>query len=115
MENLTWDDEVTLIGAGGYTEDELGQQIQSEVGTTILCCRKATPRQEVYLAGQNNIKIAETIVVHTYEYSGEEIVEFHGKRLKVLKTYPMSLEELELTCVERIGDKDGEGKKTQCY
>nr|DAP51836.1 MAG TPA: head closure knob [Caudoviricetes sp.] len=108
MENLTWDDEVTLIGAGGYMEDELGQKIPVVSETTVCCCKKPTPRQEVYYAGQNGIKISETLIVHPYEYNGENIIEFEGKRLYILKTYPISTEELELTCTEKRGDKSGQ-------
>lgn len=107
MDNLTWDDEVTLIGTESYTEDELGQQIPIESKTIVLCCRKPTPRQEKYFARQIGVKISETFIVHPYEYNGENIVEFQGKQLHILKTYPISMEELEITCTEMLGEKDG--------
>lgn len=107
MDSQTWDDEVTLIGVDGYAEDDLGQRIPVEKETTVFCCRKPIPRQEFYLAGQNSITVEESLIVHPYEYSGENAVIFHGKKLHVLKTYPLSPEELELTCTEKIGDRDG--------
>jgi len=39
---------------------------------------------------------------HSYEYEGQRYIRFRGKKLKVIKTYPISTEELELTCTERI-------------
>lgn len=106
MNNRTWDDEATLIGYAEYTEDELGQQIPIEKETTVFCCRDPVARQEFYLAGQNDIKVSEILIVHPYEYNGENVVVFNDQRLYVLKTYQISMEELELTCTEKIGDKN---------
>jgi len=85
--NRTWDEKVILISSNGYEEDEIGQQV---------------PRNEFYLAGQNNMEISENLIVHPYEYGGQRYIRFHGKKLKVVKTYQISAEELELTCTERI-------------
>jgi SPP1 family predicted phage head-tail adaptor len=106
MSDQIWSEEVTLIGTEGFTEDELGQQIPVETETTVCCAQKPTPRSERYLAGQSGIQISETLIVHPYEYSGENIVIFNGRRLRVLKTYKISMEELELTCTERLGDRN---------
>ena len=48
------------------------------------------------------MEISENLIVHPYEYEGQRYIRFHGKKLKVIKTYPISMEELELTCTERI-------------
>lgn len=106
MDNLTWDYIVTLIGNDGYTEDELRQQKAVEKKTDVFCCKKPISRQEHYMAGQNNLKVCELLIVHPYEYSGENEVVFEGKRLHIEKTYPINQEELELTCTERIGDRN---------
>lgn len=104
---MTWDDELILLGAEDFKEDELGQQIVEPKETAVCCIRRAVSRQEFYLAGQNDIPVSEILIVHPYEYSGEKLVLFRGKKLKVVKTYEISLEELELTCTERLGDKNG--------
>ena len=103
---LTWNDEVVLISAK-YTEDELGQPVATETKLTVCCCRQPTPRQEVYFARQSGIEVNETLIIHPYEYSGENVVDFNGKRLHVIKVYQKGIEELELTCAEKTGDKNG--------
>ena len=103
--SLTWDDEVILIGTDGFETDSLGQKIPKEKRTTVFCSKLPISRQEFYMAGQNDIEVSEILVVHSYEYNNENYVEFNGRKLKVLKTYLKSLEELELTCTERLGDK----------
>lgn len=103
----TWDYDVTLVGTGGYEEDSLGQQKIVETQTSICCCRVPVPRQEFYKAGQNGIEIKEILIIHPYEYSGEPEVVFEGNRLQILKTYQISAEELELTCIKKVGGKNG--------
>lgn len=103
----TWDDTVELVKTIGYEEDELGQQKPIESRIEICCCKEPVSRNEFYLAGQSGIKVSEIVIVHPYEYSGEKYVISDGKRLAVVKTYKISMEELELTCTEKIGDRCG--------
>ncbi|WP_049902834.1 hypothetical protein [Mediterraneibacter gnavus] len=46
--------------------------------------KKKVPRNEFYLAGQNNMEISENLIVHPYEYEGQRYIRFHGKKLKVI-------------------------------
>ncbi len=105
MKQMTWDEEVTLLGAGRFQEDELGQQMPVQTETVVCCIRCPVSRQEFYLAGQNDIRVSEILIIHPYEYSGENEVVFQGKRLRVVKTYEVSMEELELTCSELLGNR----------
>lgn len=100
--NRTWDEKAVLISSNGYEEDKIGQQVPIETEQKIWCCKEQVSRNEFYLAGQNNMEISEILIVHPYEYGGQRYIRFHGKKLKVIKTYPISMEELELTCTERI-------------
>lgn len=103
---MTWDDTVGLISSE-YTEDELGQPVAEETKEEINCCRLPVSRAEFYTAGQNGIEVSELITVHPYEYNGQNIVEFNGKRLRVVRVYQRNMEELELTCTEKLGDRNG--------
>lgn len=117
MRQRTWDEEVTLLGAGGFRENELGQQIPIQTETAVCCVRCPVSRQEFYLAGQHDIRVSEILIIHPYEYSGENEIVFRGKRLRVVKTYEISMEELELTCSELLGSrkecKDGTVDRTR--
>lgn len=100
--NRTWDEKVALLSSDGCKEDEIGQQIPLETEKEVWCCRDRISRNEFYLAGQNNMEISEILIVHPYEYEGQRYIRFHEKKLKVVKTYQISAEELELTCTEGI-------------
>lgn len=105
MSEATWDDEVVLIEVTGYKKDSLKQQIPVTKEKTVCCYTTPVTRSEFYSAQQNNIQIAETIIVHPYEYSGQKTVEFNGIKMSVIKTYKIDQEEIELTCVEKLGDR----------
>ena len=100
--NRTWDEKVVLISSARYVEDEIGQQIPDETEQEVWCCRDQISRNEFYLAGQNNMEISEVLIVHPYEYEGQRYIRFRGKKLIVVKTYQISMEELELTCTEGV-------------
>ena len=109
MENQpTWDDEVLLISSE-YKQDELGQFIKVQDNFDKVCCyKKPVGRSDHYIAGKNDIRIQEIIVVHPYEYDGETTVVFDGEILHVERNYPINNEELELHCVQKVGDSDGD-------
>lgn len=101
---MTYDYELALIGQG-FDEDEIGNQIPVETKTPILCGLKSVARSEFYNAAANGLRPELVFVVHNYEYSGEQFVEYEGNRYKVIRTYAVNFEELELTC-ERVAAHD---------
>lgn len=98
--------EVTLIQPGEVITDEIGNQRAAETKQTILCKRQSVKRSEFYDAKQFDLKPEIILTVHAYEYSGEPLVEFKGKRYSVIKTFEVGTEEVELTC----GTKKGVGQ-----
>lgn len=96
----TYDHELTLIGET-IVEDEIGNQQPVETQTTILCALNSVGRSEFYSGAAAGLRPELVFVIHSYEYSGERIVEFEGKRYSVIRTYQTGTEEIELT-VERV-------------
>lgn len=101
---MTYDHELTLILPGRIEEDEIGNQIPIDPKeTTVLCSLKSVGRSEFYNAAATGLRPELVFVVHGYEYSGERLVEFEGKRYNVVRTYANDYEEIELTCERVIG------------
>jgi SPP1 family predicted phage head-tail adaptor len=98
----TYDHELTLINET-IDEDEIGNQNPVETRTTILCAIDSVGRNEFYSGAAAGLRPELVFVVHTYEYSGERIVEFEGKRYSVIRTYQTGTEEIELTVERMIG------------
>ncbi|WP_297420487.1 phage head closure protein [Clostridium sp.] len=97
---MTYDYELTLISQT-IIEDEIGNQIPEEIKTNIYCDLKSIGRNEFYTAAKSGLRPEVVFVIHNYEYSGEKEVLFESKRYKVIRTYLLDFEEVELTC-ERV-------------
>ncbi len=100
---MTYDNEVKLIGYTLGTEDALGQQVEVPVLTTVLCGEKSISHREFYAASAQGIRPEITLLVHRFEYSGQKDVEYGGQKMKVIRTYAASDEEIELTCGDIVG------------
>ena len=109
-----WNEQINLVTNGvlkdednNVVRDNIGKAISEEQKVLVWAKREEVTRSEFYSAGLADIRIAETFIVHPYEYSGQYFVEFEGKTYKVVRTYKRSSEELELHCEEKIGDRNG--------
>ena len=97
-----WNHEITLIENKITGKDKLKQNIIEEVKTVLLCRKKSITRSEFYQANQAGIRPSLVVDIHSFEYDNQELAEFEGKRYRVIKTYPVDLETLELTMTEKL-------------
>ena len=97
-----WNHEITLIAKKIIGTDELKQNITEEVKTLLLCRKKSITRSEFYQANQAGIRPSLVVDIHSFEYDNQELAEFDGKKYRVIKTYPVDLETLELTMTEKL-------------
>ncbi len=97
-----WNHEITLVGKRIIGTDKLKQNITEEVKTVLLCRKKSITRSEFYQANQAGIRPILVVDIHNFEYDNQESAEFEGKRYRVIKTYPVDLETLELTLTEKL-------------
>ena len=97
-----WNHEITLTAKQIIGKDKLKQNITEEVKTVLLCRKKSITRSEFYQANQAGIRPSLVVGIHNFEYDNQELAEFEGKRYRILKTYPVDLETLELTMTEKL-------------
>lgn len=95
-----WNDAVVLIERKQTGLDSLKQPIFKEIETFVLCNISSVSRSEFYQASKTDNRPNLVIEMHTYEYSNQPIVLVNGKRHKVLKTYSVDFETIELTLEE---------------
>lgn len=98
-----WCNELTLIKED-FIEDEIGNQIPSEIKKTVFCDVESVSRSEFYNAANTGLKPSLVFIVHSYEYENEEKVEFEENKYKVIRTYLRNVDEIELTCEKVIGN-----------
>ncbi|MDG3157599.1 phage head closure protein [Streptococcus suis] len=97
-----WNHEITLIAKNITGKDKLKQNITEEVKTVLLCRKKSITRSEFYQANQAGIRPSLVVDIHSFEYDNQELAEFEGERYRVIKTYPVDLETLELTLTGKL-------------
>ena len=97
-----WNHEIKLISKKVTGKDKLLQPISEDVEVTILCRKKKVTRSEFYQANQAGLRPSLVVEVHNFEYDNQENALFEGKKYRVLKTYPIDSEILELTLSEKL-------------
>ena len=96
---MTLDQDLILLTPTGETEeDTVGNQIPVEIKIEVFCDKKSVSRSEFYNAARSGLNNITIFVIHRFEYSDEEYVEYEDERYKVIKTYDIDEEYLELTC-----------------
>jgi len=100
---MTYDHELILLSQT-TTYDEVRNPIQTPARISILCGLNSVGRTEFYNAAAAGLKPAKVFTVHKYEYGNENEVEFEGEKYKVVRTYAINFEEIELTCERVIGN-----------
>ena len=95
---------ITLISET-YTMDSIGQQISTETERDIYCNARSVTRNEWEAGGQMGLNPQLQVRVFAPDYQGEKIVEFHGKRYSVYRTYQASNEIIELYLENQVGTK----------
>ena len=94
---MTFDHQLILLKQD-HVQDDIGNWQPVLVPKPVLCALKSVTRNEFYSAAQAGLRPERVFVIHGYEYEGEQEVEFEGERYRVVRTYSVSFEELELTC-----------------
>ena len=99
-----WDLEVLLLAEDGYVQEKgkINKTIKYSE-TELLAYEKQIGRAELYYAGQSNIELTKIIVVHAFEYDGQQLVKIDGITYQVINTYKISNEEIELKLKAKKG------------
>lgn len=113
---MRWSDIITLIGLkmpeDGKTTNENGFALEpKEQSRFAFCNKKSAWQSEFYKAQQIGIKVEFNIELHKIDYEGEELVEYEGKRYKVLRVDEQKngeLIDLVLSDLSERGEPDGE-------
>ena len=95
-----WNHEIKLISKKVTGKDKLLQPISEDVEVTLLCHKKKVTRSEFYQANQAGLKPSLVVEIRNFEYENQEFAMFEGKQYRILKTYPIDSEILELTLSE---------------
>lgn len=90
-----------------YTKDEAGISKTVEGDPRVVMCQvDSVTRAEFFEGGRNGLNPEYTFRMFFGDYQGERLVEYHGKRYGVYRTYRGRGDEIELYA-ERKGGTNG--------
>lgn len=84
------------------TQDAYGVWRKTETSRTVFCAVNSVTRDEFFDGGRNGLNPEYQITMFAYDYEGETIVVYEGKRYGVYRTYFGRNDTIELY-VERKG------------
>lgn len=99
-----WDLEISLLAEDGYVQEKgkINKTVKYKE-TELLAYEKPISRAELYYAGQSNTELTKIIVIHAFEYDGQQLVKIDGLTYQVINTYKISNEEIELKLKAKKG------------
>lgn len=99
---MAFDYEATLIGYE-VGQDDIGNSTSEKVETIILCKKRSIRQSEFYAAAQSGLKPELTLVVRPYEYNNQKEIVFEEVSYRIIRTFEIDSEELELICEVQSG------------
>lgn len=102
---MYFSDRVTLVSRK-QSLDDIGNPKYKETRTKVWADVLSPSRAEAAAAGVRELKPAYLVKVHSCDYAGQTLVEVHGRRLTVYRTYAVG-EVMELYVHDTRGESDG--------
>ena len=96
------DDVISLI-AFDCEEDDCLIQRKTETSRDVFCKVKSAARAEFFAAGQSGFQPKYLFEVFPADYEGETVLDYHGKRYSIYRTYLKSADVLELYAERKLG------------
>lgn len=101
---MTPNTRIKLIGRTETGQDPNGYPLWEETAREVWAEKKGLTRSEFYAAQAAGTKVSGVFAIFRGGYQGEELLEHQGERFRVVRAYPKSLTEVELTCTSEKVD-----------
>lgn len=80
------------------TPDNDGFPVTTEIKRQVFADKKSVRQSEFYQAALQNINLELMFDVRTVDYQEEKLLDYEGKRYKIVRTYDKDGEMTELIC-----------------
>lgn len=102
MTVVLYRDVAQLIDTKTVTDpDGYRQEIKTE--SLVYVDVQSVKRGEYYCGRQAGVELAVSFVLRACDFGGQRLIEYDGKRYRVVRTYTKDGELLELNCAEERG------------
>ena len=88
--------DIAKLIACTYTQSDYGVYTSSETSSTVFVYVVSVNSQEWFEGGRNGLNPQYRFTLFSYDYDGENIIEYNGVRYTVYRTYLKSKDEIEL-------------------
>ena len=105
---MTPNTKIRLIKQTETGKDKNGNAIYKETYREIWAEKKGLTRAEFYSAQAAGTKVSGVFSLFQTLYRDEEILEHQGERYRIIRAYPKSITEVELTCASEKVDQYGQ-------
>lgn len=95
---------LTLISET-FSANEYGQRVASEYGHDVFCDVQSVSLNEWTEGGRIGLNPEYRFTLFRYDYHGEEICEFQGRRYSIYRTYIARDDSIELYAERRHGNE----------
>lgn len=84
------------------SQNENGYPVVIETARQVFASAESVKRSEFYAGNKEGIQLAIAFVVRCADYSGETLIDYDGKRYRLIRSYTKDGEWLELNCAEVV-------------
>ena len=95
---MYWREVCFLCGQEHEELDKLGKPYQTFEKRALFCNEKGVKRSEFYQAEAQGYRPELCLEIRAEEYGGETHVEFRRRMYRIIRTYPVKRECLEIIC-----------------
>lgn len=96
-------DNVCYLLSQTYTQDDIGQQIATDVEKLCFCAELSITSNEFFNAGQNGIKSEVSLLVDSESYNSETSAKYNNVKYSIYRVYPRSDGMTELYLNKKVG------------
>lgn len=79
------------------TQNEIGDIIDNKSYTEVFGKKKSIKQNEFYQAQASGFKPELKFEINSFEYNNEKFVRYNNKEYRVIRTYEVSLDKIEIT------------------
>lgn len=106
---MQFSDEIFLLKSTQAPTDAGHPAGESTTKRAVWANKKSVGMSEYYKADANGKKITAVFEVHTEDYEGEMLLEYHGQLFDVERSYETKPSTVELSCTNAKRDKANRG------
>lgn len=98
--------DVAYLVSESYAQNDYGVIEKTTQKRRIFCNVTSVNSQEWFEGGRNGLNPQYRFIIYSFEYLGEQIIEYRGVNYSIYRTFIRNTDELELYAEKRKGNNE---------